>query len=139
MEMLLDKGAALPLEKKAARLLVEQAFLKTARRHKSITRRCGWTKDRSYVRPYFTVGPQKGSLNLHESVIDREIDSHKGNASEWRDGLRGACLASLYLSFGIGIAYGAPLLSVMGEDEGAIFNFHGESSTGKSLVGRACQ
>jgi len=76
---------------------------------------------------------------LHESVIDREIDSHKGNASEWCDGFRGACLASSYLSFGIGIAYGAPLLSVMGEDEGAIFNFHGESLTGKSLVGRPCQ
>ena len=65
LKELLDKGAALPLDKKAARLLVEQAFGKTARRHKSITRRCGWTKDRSYVRPYFTVGPQKGSLNLH--------------------------------------------------------------------------
>jgi len=36
---------------------------------------------------------------LHETAIDREIDSRKGNASEWRDGLREACLASSYLSF----------------------------------------
>jgi putative DNA primase/helicase len=139
LKELLDKGAALPFDKKAAKLLVEQAFQKTARRRKSITRRCGWAKDRSYVRPNFTVGPQKGSLNLHESVIDREIDGRKGNASEWRDGFCEACLASSYLSFGIGIGYGAPLLSIMGEDEGVIFNFHGESSTGKSLLGRACQ
>jgi hypothetical protein len=136
---LLDKGAALPFDKKAAKLLVEEAFQKPARRRKSITRRCGWAKDRSYVRPDFTVGPRTGTLNLHETAIDREIDSRKGNASEWRDGLRGACLASSYLSIGIGIAYGAPLLAVLGEDEGAIFNFHGESSTGKSLLGRACQ
>ena len=139
LKELLDKGAALPFDKKAAKLLVEEAFQKTARRRKSITRRCGWAKDRSYVRPDFTVGPRTGTLSLHETAIDREIDSRKGNASEWRDGLRGACLASSYLSFGIGIAYGAPLLAVLGEDEGAIFNFHGESSTGKSLLGRACQ
>ena len=82
-EVLLDKGAAL-------------AFQKTARRRKSITRRCGWAKDRSYVRPAFTVGPLTGTLSLHETAIDREIDSRKGNASEWRDGLREACLASSY-------------------------------------------
>ena len=91
------------------------------------------------MRPNFTVGPRAGTLSLHETAIDREIDSCKGNASKWRDGLRGACLASSYLSFAIGIAYGAPLLAVLGEDEGAIFNFHGKSSTGKSLLGRACQ
>ena len=139
LKELLDKGAALPFDKKAATLLVQEAFQKTARRRKSITRRCGWAKDRSYVRPTFTVGPRAGTLSLHETAIDREIDGRKGNASKWRDGLRGACLASSYLSFAIGIAYGAPLLAVLGEDEGAIFNFHGESSTGKSLLGRACQ
>jgi hypothetical protein len=47
------------------------------------------------------------------------------------------CRASSFLTFGLSIGYAAPLLDILGEDEGAIFHLYGYSSTGKTLIAKS--
>ena len=46
------------------------------------------------------------------------------------------CAASSFLTFGIAVGFAGPLLDVIREDEGVVFNLHGKSTSGKSLSGR---
>lgn len=51
--------------------------------------------------------------------------------------MRAPCEASSFLTFGLGLGYGGPLLDLLSEDEGALFNLYGEFSSGKTLIARA--
>ena len=62
-----------------------------------------------------------------------------GNLEAWRDGLAPGCSGSSYLTFAIALALTGPLVRLLGHQEGFFFNFAGESSTGKTLAGRAAQ
>lgn len=63
----------------------------------------------------------------------------KGKTKAWREGLAEACGSSSYLTFAISVAFAGCLLRPVGQDEGAVFHFIGESSTGKSLASTAAQ
>lgn len=135
--MLLDAGALLPSDAKAATDLVQTCLIQTPPRTREITRRGGWHGD-SFVTLGRTFGPQAASLSFVGSSIleDTSIGMRSGTFEGWRAGMTPACEASSFLTFGLSVGYAGPLLDLLGEDEGAIFNFYGHSSTGKTLIAR---
>ncbi|MCJ2086454.1 DUF927 domain-containing protein [Methylobacterium sp. E-005] len=136
--MLLDAGAPLPSDAKAAAALVQVQLAHEPTITRAITRQGGWHGD-SFVTRGRTFGPQAASLSFLASSIfeDPSIGMRHGTFEGWRAGMVPACRASSYLTFGLSVGYAGPLLDLLDENEGAIFNFFGHSSTGKTLVARA--
>ena len=118
---------------------VETAMTLPPRRTEEVTKRPGWHDD-TFAGFGFSAGPKKDTLRLDAAEKSRGVLGTKsGHLKKWKDGLAEPCSKSSYLSFGIGVAFASPLMKLIGEDEGALFHFHGESASGKSLAGRACQ
>lgn len=134
---LLDAGALLPSDRKAAVELVQRSFLEPAAISRAVTRRGGWHGS-SYVTSTGTIGPQAGHLSFipPNDFKDESIGLRLGSLEGWREGMREACASSSFLVFALGLGYGGPLLDVLNEDEGAIFNFFGRSSGGKTFAAR---
>jgi hypothetical protein len=137
---LLDAGALLPTDAKAAAELIKDA-LQSEPEHKplKITRRGGW-RDGSFISRGWNEGNIDGSVRLVGGLeVDPVLGLKSGNLEAYLDGLKEPCEASDFLAFALGVAYGAPLLDLLGEEEGVIFNLHGDSTAGKSLTGRVLQ
>ena len=136
---LLDHGANLPSDPKVARALVAKVLRTTPTKVRRVTKRGGW-HGRAFVGATWTVGGDASAPRLViESSSRTSIYARSGGIRAWRNGLRRPCRASSYLAAGIGIGFAAPTMELIGEEEGAAFNLFGASSTGKSLVARACQ
>jgi putative DNA primase/helicase len=142
----LNRGGKMPSVNVAAiEKLVKRALRQRSERLYTITRRGGWHGD-SYVDFEETFGRQAGSL-----IFDwRELKEscRKGSFKAWRRQLMPACTASSYLTFVIAVAFAAPLLDIIGEEESSLFYLHGResgsdevrklrSSTGKTTALRA--
>lgn len=138
LKKLLDSGANLPSEKGEVLEAVRKALEDEPKEHLQVTRRGGW-HGRSFIRRNWTAGDNQALRLVGASDANNPMDARSGNLSGWMDGLKKPCERSTYLSFGIGVSFAAPLLGLIGEDEGAMFNFYGRSSSGKSLTCRASQ
>ena len=130
---LLDRGANIPTGPGAGAQLAHLLSATPDRTYR-ITGKTGW-HGKSFVLPNITIGPDTDTL-LHASRKSGEPvqPATKGSLDRWLHGLKEPCRASSYLTFGIGLAFAAPLLHLVGQDEGAIFYLAGESTTGKTLT-----
>lgn len=136
---LLDAGAMLPAERNAAIETVVAALSQPPIEQYSVTQRGGWHAG-SYVTPTETFGEAAATLRfVGPSTTDASYGLRAGTAAQWRDDQQQPCAFSSYLTFAVSVAYGAPLLHLLAEDEGATFHLAGPSSTGKSLSGRVCE
>ncbi|WP_237480624.1 DUF927 domain-containing protein [Lichenibacterium dinghuense] len=136
VRQLLDAGALLPNDRKTATELVQASLTTEAPDTRETTRRGGWHGP-SFVTPSRTYGPASGRLQfVGTPAADPGIGLRSGSFEGWREGMREPCSASSFLTFGLGIGFAGPLLDPLGEDEGAVFNFFGYSSGGKTLVAR---
>jgi hypothetical protein len=134
---LLDAGAILPEDRKEAIEFVKTALLGSSPRQIATTRRAGWYRG-SFVTTTETIGSESETLQFAgPEAADPSVWMWEGSFEAWRKGFRSACEASSFLTFAHCIGYAAPLLDILGEDEGAIFHFHGYSSTGKTLIARS--
>lgn len=95
----------------------------------------GW-HGRSYLFPDGAVGRGRRLVATHPLPVRQ---CAKGKTKAWREGLAEACASSSYLTFAVSVAFAGCLLRPVGQDEGAVFHFIGESSTGKSLASTAAQ
>lgn len=129
-----DLGAVFPANANQKQL-VKHAMSSDPKTVIKTTKVGGWHAA-SFMQPHWKVGD--ADLVWAERGLKQE-PSPMGSMRAWRTGLRRPCAKSGLLSFGIGIAFASPLMKLVGEDEGATFNFHGLSSSGKSLTARACQ
>ena len=144
-DMLVRAGADLsdPVE------AVKAAFRSKGNHHYELTRRTGWHGPASFVYPTETFGDRAGALLYDsEKQIDPALGLFTGTAKAWRKGLRASCKFSDYALFAASVPSASGLLDIIGQDEGAIFHFHGthttagtdgaktKSSSGKTLVTR---
>ena len=138
LKELLDRGAVLPTGTGAGTELAGVLRVVPERKYR-ITGKTGWHGG-SFVLPDETIGPDADTL-VHRAPKSAPYDDPptKGKLDRWRDQLREPCVASSYLTFGIGVAFAGPLLHLVGQDEGAAFYLSGESSTGKTLTELAAQ
>src|SRR4051812_31972041 len=73
--------------------------------------------------------------------------ARRGTLRDWKEGLKGPCKLSSYLTFAISLPFTAPLLQLLNIHEGCGFHFHGwpdaaegqkaRSSSGKTTATRA--
>lgn len=96
----------------------------------------GWHSDNLYLLPDSAIGKASDLSPLKPVDADR---CTRGSTSAWRDGLASPCSASSFLTFAVAVGFAGCLLRLLGQDEGAVFHFVGESSTGKSLASLAAQ
>lgn len=101
---------------------------------------CGWHGD-VYVYAGQTFGAEIDEIQRKkwDSNIDDALYVKSGLRIRWRNELRNPCSRSYYLCFGIGVAFAGPILNIINEGEGCLFNIQGESTSGKTLTGRVCQ
>src|ERR1700730_1622752 len=135
IEELLNRGARLPTGPGAGAHLADLISVIPERTYR-ITGKTGWHgESESFVLRDVTIGPDADTL-IHASRKSSEAvePATKGSLESWLDGLREPCRASSCLTFGIGLAFAAPLLHLVGQDEGAIFYLANESSSGKTLT-----
>jgi putative DNA primase/helicase len=132
-EELLNRGAQLPTGHGASAQVASLLSVVPDRTYR-ITGRTGW-RGQSFVLPDITIGPDADTL-IHASRKSGKPSQRptQGSLQGWLDGLRKPCLASSYLTFGIGLAFAGPLRRLVGQHEGDIFYLAGKSSTGKTLT-----
>ena len=134
---LLKVGADFPVQGlgeivKSAYQVFEQQEIKTTLLR---TRKCGFVGE-DFVLVDKTTGPRKSTLSFFESTSGSELQT-SGSWLDWKKGLRKPCKSSSYLTFYLATSFAGPILSLIGDDEGAVFHSVGESSSGKSLGIRA--
>lgn len=104
-----------------------------------VTSRHGWL-DGAFVSHARTFGGDGKAIELNcADTLAAGLRARLGSAALWREQLLKPCLRSQFLTFAIALAYAAPLIKLLGEQEGMLFQLTGESSTGKSLSARVCQ
>lgn len=136
---LLRAGAVLPDDKKEALSLIGAALRSSPLEQYSITQRGGWHQG-AYVSPCETYGGGAGAPRFAgPSAIDPTFGLSRGTSEAWMQGMAEPCQRSAYLTFAICVAFAAPCLDILGEDEGSVFHYHGLSSSGKSLAARSAE
>ena len=89
------------------------------------------------------LGAAKGNFLWYPHAED-EIGDRRGNYAGWKRDVGLVALHSTYLTFGLCVALGAPLPTYVLDrcqkrlvSETAVFNFSGDSGSGKSSINRA--
>jgi putative DNA primase/helicase len=131
LEQLLNRGANFPSRQGAGAELLEVLSGGSGPINR-ITSRVGW-HDLSFVLPDVTIGPDAGTLKYRHGEPCLDEQHVAGTLNDWRNQLRTPCLASSYLTFGVGLGFAGPVLQLIGQDEGVSFYLSGQSSTGKTL------
>jgi putative DNA primase/helicase len=132
-EDFLEDGAHLPTGSDARAELASLLGVVPDRTYR-ITSKTGW-HGKSFVLPDITIGPDADTLIHANRKSDHPVEpSTQGSLQNWLDELREPCRASSYLTFGVGLAFAAPLLHLVDQPEGAIFYLAGQSSRGKTLT-----
>jgi putative DNA primase/helicase len=146
-ELLIKAHADLPDDREAAVALIKNALSTKDDRKYSVTARSGWHDEHTFVSPTKTFGRLADDLIWDGSDIDHALGQTCGTLSAWREGMREPVKYSDFLVFACSVPGASSLLDVIGEDEGAVFHFHGidagkanrektKSSSGKSLAAR---
>jgi putative DNA primase/helicase len=93
----------------------------------------GWFEE-VYVFPDETIGTLQGEGVVYQSLgIPFNPYEKSGTLEEWQQNISRYCVDNSRLSFGVCIAFAAPILNIMGA-EGGGFHLRGRSSGGKTTT-----
>lgn len=132
-EILLSMGLNIASGKNARELLatyIQSAIPSTRAR---CVNQIGWHKSR-FVLPDITIGDDSKEKIILQSTSSNlpEYSSAKG-LSDWCENISKLCVGNSRLIFSVSIAFAAPLLHLLGLENGG-FHFRGPSSTGKTTT-----
>ncbi|MGN6305725.1 MAG: DUF927 domain-containing protein [Mesorhizobium sp.] len=135
-----DQGACLPLGRGSAIAIVNGLCQDLPAKTGRIAARSGWHGDAFLLRqkPY---GCAADELRLAESLAKpiALLARKRGTLISWQENIAKSARYSSIASFAILVGLSAPIARLAGVDEGVIFNFFGETSTGKTTALRAAQ
>jgi hypothetical protein len=136
VDRLMKAHADLPHHSAECVKLVETALQLQSGRKYSITGRCGWSENWSFVQPTATYGKLNGQLIYRrQDVIDPALGQQSGSLRQWQDGLRGPCECSDYLILANSITGASALIGLLTDREPAVFHLHGSNRNKKSRRG----
>lgn len=96
--------------------------------------RIGWTDDhRVFMLPSGPVPQLPGEEWVYKGN-DRVLFGTKGTLDEWRANVSRYCVGNCRLSFAVSSAFLAPLLPLLGANEGRAFHYFHDSSSGKTTA-----
>ncbi len=96
----------------------------------------GWYGDDGFVMPEESFGSAEGMTQYDREkhpVIDG-LGQAEGSLECWKAKVAKPAESSSYLMFAILVAFAAPLFRHSGQTESAVFNFFGESASGKTTA-----
>ena len=95
----------------------------------------GWINDEAYVFPDKSiVKPGKTETFIFQSLAKTPIGYQvSGFLEEWQKNVSAYCIDNSRLAFAVSIAFAAPLLHLLGKENGG-FHFRGPSSNGKTTL-----
>lgn len=95
--------------------------------------RLGWY-NQLYILPNTTIGESAGEAVVFQARIPL-TDHHesKGTIQDWQENIAKYCVDNSRLCFCVCVAFAAPLLNLLGEENGG-FNLRGPSSGGKTTA-----
>ncbi|MDX8540114.1 DUF927 domain-containing protein [Mesorhizobium abyssinicae] len=130
-----DKGARLPMEKSARDAIIEDVIAGIPDHPGLQAARSGW-HDGSFLFVEDPINGDPDKIRLRDDIALHapELGSAAGPLARWRANVAAPAAQSSYVSFAIMAALAPPLARFGALDEGAIFNFHGISSTGKTTA-----
>jgi uncharacterized protein (DUF927 family) len=104
--------------------------------------RVGWTNDYSvFMLPSGPVPRLSGEEWVYKGN-DRVLFGTKGTLDEWRANMAKYCVGNSRLTFAVSAAFLAPLLPLLGANEGRAFHIFHDSSSGKTtclqVAGSVC-
>lgn len=92
----------------------------------------GWFNN-CFVLPEETIGQPKGEKIIYQSFAQPQFKhSQQGSIEDWQK-IPQLCCGNSRLIFGLSVAFAAPVLHLLGEENGG-FHFRGPSSTGKTTI-----
>jgi putative DNA primase/helicase len=87
-----------------------------------------------FILPDCTYG-DKGEMTIFQPTEPVEHAFYTaGTLAEWQDGIAKCCSGNSRLTFGVSLAFAAPLLHLLDGEESGGFHLRGGSSTGKTTV-----
>jgi hypothetical protein len=134
-QTLRNSGADLPLDRNQRNALLAEVLHTIPTDAGLLAGRSGWHEDGMLVGQR-VVGASRNRLMLHPTVAHMATPAIglRSPSSRWNKEVAGIAAQSTLVSFAILTALAAPLVRFASLDEGAIFNFHGMSSTGKTTA-----
>ncbi|MER9002217.1 MULTISPECIES: DUF927 domain-containing protein [unclassified Mesorhizobium] len=125
---LLDRGAIFPTGTDFPSLM------SAAKRHRRVTSRIGWHGTDTFVLPRATIGKDLALIYAGSATGTRGMTA--GTLPKWKSSLSDLLSRSSYLTFGVALAFAAPLAALLDLEETAAFHLFGESNSGKTLVAK---
>jgi len=138
LQQLARRGWVDAYDRKKAHHQIEHALAQRNWPVVKVTSRTGWNDPEHFVLPHRTIGPTVRTV-FFANGGGRPTAPACGDLRGWRQGLRDPCRASSYLTFASALAMAGALLYPLDQEEGAIFQLTGKSSTGKTLSLRVAQ
>lgn len=146
VRILVGAGAPLSTNLHEATKQIDEALAARGKSVQKITNRVGW-REGSFVYYGKTIGASE--VKLSQIASYPELGMQAGHLEAYREGLRVPCQKSDYLIFAMSVPAAGTLLSLLGDDEGALYHLHGagskrtaskeertDSSSGKTLTTR---
>ncbi|MGX9366274.1 DUF927 domain-containing protein, partial [Desulfoplanes sp. PS50] len=130
---LMHLGMRLGSAKNSKYLLYDYLMSSNAKKRVRCVSRIGWHGD-SFILPNYNYGNSKEEVVLQTLPSDN-LFCQSGTLEEWKSNIGKYCIANNRLQFVISLAFAAPFLEPMGSGSGG-FNFVGDSSVGKSTLGK---
>jgi putative DNA primase/helicase len=133
-EYLLSSGLKISESKKGRELLQRYIDSSNPKKRMRCVTKLGWYKD-TYVLPDESIGQK-----LDEEIVFQPISppssasqESKGSLIEWQENIAKYCVDNSRLCFCVSTSFAAPLLHLLGEENGGV-NLRGPSSGGKTTA-----
>lgn len=132
-QVLLSNGLQIGDEKGARTLLNRYIQISNPKERMRCVQRLGWYQD-LYVLPQSTIGKMPAEEVVFQARMPLlEHHESKGTLQEWQKNIAQYCVDNSRLCFCVCVAFAAPLLYLLGEENGG-FNLRGPSSGGKTTA-----
>lgn len=132
-QTLLSRGLQVQEGRKSRELLSRYIQDSNPKTRMRCVNKLGWYCD-FYVLPESTIGASEEEEIVFQSsnVLNHHGDS-KGSLEDWQKNISQYCVDNSRLCFSVCVAFAAPLLHLLGEENGG-FNLRGPSSGGKTTA-----
>ncbi|MBX3718127.1 MAG: DUF927 domain-containing protein [Parachlamydiales bacterium] len=132
-QVLLSGGMQLAENKSCRELLSRYIQGCNPKERMRCVNRLGWYGE-IYILPNKTIGVVSGESVVFQANV-RISDHHdsKGTLQEWQENVAKYCVDNSRLCFSMSVGFAAPLLHLLGEENGG-FNLRGPSSGGKTTA-----
>lgn len=132
-QILLSSGLQIKEGRQGRELLSRYIQNSNPKKRMRCVNRLGWYRD-LYILPEDTIGKAEDETIIFQShSLLNDHHESKGSLQEWQQHVSQYCVDNSRLSFGVCVGFAAPLLQLLGEENGG-FNFRGPSSGGKTTA-----